>query len=412
MGTVPSWLVKLEAVLIMLFASVRSEILFGLLILLNAFFMCVEIQYQGFDNARSVSYHGRTRSAEDTWPGAAEVFYHVGQLCGYAFLVECVGKICLYRRRFFVATPWNGFDVIVVLAWCGEAWVPEAKGTGSSMLRALRLFRLMRLLRLVRFLKIFGPIHLILRSIQASVLVLFWSLMLLVLVISIIAMAMSQTLTSFIRDDAQDMSARMDVYEGWGSFTRAVISIFEVTLANWGPPCWLLTNHVNENWFLFFLIYKCSVGFAVVQVILSVFIQQTFKVAARDERVMIHEKESASKAYYSNLENLFRFLDTSGDGLLTYDELQDIVNSREVGTWFASVGLELDEITDLFEMLDTGSGTINQDEFIAGVKCLHGNARSVDLFVLKREIARINCLVTQIHEDFAALRGSHPCDGD
>ena len=65
--------------------------------------------------------------------------------------------------------------------------------------------------------------------------------------------------------------------------------MFEITLANWGPPVRRLMNKVDEWWAVFFLAYKLTVGFAVVQVIISTFIQQTFKTASRDEEVMIKE---------------------------------------------------------------------------------------------------------------------------
>merc|ERR1711988_1745515 len=104
------------------------------------------------------------------------------------------------------------------------------------------------------------------------------------------------------------------------------MTMFEITLANWGPHCRLLMNNVDEWWALFFLVYKCSIGFAVVQVITSVFIQQTFKVAARDEEVMIQERNMATNAYLKNLERLFQVLDESGDGMVTLEEFESVLD--------------------------------------------------------------------------------------
>merc|ERR1719277_1066904 len=148
-------------------------------------------------------------------------------------------------------------------------------------------------------------------------------------------MFMSQMLQEFILSRNHDAEIRTLVFESWGTFTRAMVSMFEITLANWGPPCRFLMDHVNEWWAFFFLFYKCSIGFAVVQVITSVFIQQTFKVASRDEEVMITERKTASKAYLKNLENLFRTLDSSGDGVVTRKEFESCLQNKEVGHWFA-----------------------------------------------------------------------------
>merc|ERR1719512_51017 len=129
-------------------------------------------------------------------------------------------------------------------------------------------------------------------------------------------------LESFIKNTNQDDEARVAVFRYWGSFVRSLVSMFEITLANWGPQCWLLMNHVDEAWGIFFILWRCCFGFAVIQVITSVFIQHTFKVASRDDDVMIQEKLMASEAQLKTLEKLFWGIDSSGDGRLSKEELE------------------------------------------------------------------------------------------
>merc|ERR1719414_2931720 len=93
-----------------------------------------------------------------------------------------------------------------------------------------------------------------------------------------------------MRDPGEDEGVRQMIFEKWGSFLRAVTTMFAITLANWAPTCWELMNNVNVLWGIFFIVYKCTMGFCVLQVITSVFIQQTFKVAARDESIMIKRR--------------------------------------------------------------------------------------------------------------------------
>merc|ERR1740121_1598034 len=138
----------------------------------------------------------------------------------------------------------------------------------------------------------------------------------------VVAMVNSSLLESFIRDETKDGQARLAVFKYWGSFVRAYTSMFEITLANWGPQCWLLMNNVHTNWGMFFIFWKCLVGFAVIQVISSVFIQQTFKVAAQDEELMIEERKRASLAFIRHLESLFAELDQSGEGSISREEFQ------------------------------------------------------------------------------------------
>merc|ERR1719382_1383103 len=130
----------------------------------------------------------------------------------------------------------------------------------------------------------------------------------------VVAMLNSALLEGFVRDPTKDGAARKQVFMLWGSFMRSYVSMFEITFANWGPQCWTLMNDVNEMWGVFFIVWRCCFGFAVIQVITSVFIQHTFKVASRDADIMIQEKQKASEAYLRHLDQLFTKLDKSGDG--------------------------------------------------------------------------------------------------
>merc|ERR1712217_618816 len=124
-------------------------------------------------------------------------------------------------------------------------------------------------------------------AIMSTMSVLSWAILLIFLLMMVIAVTNASLLDPFIRDPSQDTDVRRETYMRWGTFYRATISMFEITLANWGPQCWFLVNNVHATWGCFFILWKCCVGFAVVQVIISVFIQHPFKTASRDENIMI-----------------------------------------------------------------------------------------------------------------------------
>mmetsp|Transcript_172792 Transcript_172792/g.553917 ORF Transcript_172792/g.553917 Transcript_172792/m.553917 type:complete len:160 (-) Transcript_172792:150-629(-) len=130
-------------------------------------------------------------------------------------------------------------------------------------------------------------------------------------------------------------------------------------------------------------------GFAVVQVIISVFIQQTFKMASRDEEVMIKERTSAAGAYIRSLERLFNELDESGDGFISWEEFSSVLKNERIKTWFAAMEVDISELPALFEMLDDGDRQIGRDEFITSVKKIKGNSKSMDIPALRSELKRV-----------------------
>merc|ERR1711908_238447 len=91
--------------------------------------------------------------------------------------------------------------------------------------------------------------------------------------------------------DSTDDPARMEVFLFYGTFSRALLSMFEITLGNWMPPCRALVENVNEWYCIFFVLHKLVIGLSVLAVINGVFIQETFKVAGQDDWLMTVQKE-------------------------------------------------------------------------------------------------------------------------
>merc|ERR1712046_20720 len=113
----------------------------------------------------------------------------------------------------------------------------------------------------------------------------------------------------YINDPDVDLERRTEVFMYYGSFGRNMLTMFEVTLGNWMPPCRALVENVGEQFIIFFLIYKLVIGFSVLSVISGVFIQETFKVATQDDRIMMMHKERARKTHALKMRALFDHAD-------------------------------------------------------------------------------------------------------
>merc|ERR1712048_1519168 len=107
-------------------------------------------------------------------------------------------------------------------------------------------------------------------------------------------MIMSQLVFDFIMDDAENLQSRQIVFSYYGTFSRSMITMFEIHLANFAPACRVLVDTVGEEYAYLFLCYRCLAGFAILNVINAVFIQQTMRVAQQDHDVMIDLKQKAA----------------------------------------------------------------------------------------------------------------------
>eukprot|EP00927_Polykrikos_kofoidii_P086583 TRINITY_DN9741_c0_g2_i1.p1 TRINITY_DN9741_c0_g2~~TRINITY_DN9741_c0_g2_i1.p1 ORF type:complete len:684 (-),score=107.48 TRINITY_DN9741_c0_g2_i1:132-2183(-) len=388
------------------FASIFELCIAGV-ISVNLILMAFELQYEGFDIGYYHIGYDKYRPARETWPGGAVFFENAEWIIGAVYALEFIVMLCILRLRFF-RSPWHLFDALVVCAWVTLRLEDTAFFVDPMLLRIARLMRLARILRILRFFAVFDALHLILKSISASMMVLCWSLLLLFLVVMVSSLVVSQLVNNFMRDETRLLQDRFEVFQQWGSFTRSTETMFEITLGNWGPPCRLLQNKVHEAWMVFFVGYKCIIGFAVVQVITSVFIQQTFKVVAQDEEMMINEKKIASERYLKNLENLFQVIDVSEDGHLSHDELVACLSDTTVQAWFEALDINVQEASTLFNLIDNGDGAISRKEFIQGMRGIRGNARSVDIKSLMKEVKIIRRSLKEVKHHQAILQGNEP----
>jgi len=89
------------------------------------------------------------------------------------------------------------------------------------------------------------------------------------------------------------------------------------------------------------------------------------------------------------LERLFSAADTSGDGLVSAAEFQQVLVSSQGQAMFAALELQTAEASQMFELMDDGHGVVSYLEFCQGVLQLKGQARKMDIITIMRDCRRI-----------------------
>jgi len=366
------------------------------LIVINAVMFAFEAQYRGLELASKLGIS--EDSAGALWPGADEAFEIAELIFGIIFTVEVCIKILVDRTEFF-REGWNWLDFVVVVVWVfGKTGT--ALPVNSQILRLGRLLRLLRMLRLVRQMKEFDALFLMTTAIRSSFMVLGWTIILLFVCQMLCALVVQQTLFGFYFDpsNVDTKDDQIKIYWYFGTFTRSLLSLFEMTLANWPPVARLLLENVTEFWVPVCLFHKLTMGFAVVGVINGVLMQETFKVAHMDDTVMVREKQRAMRTHLAKMSLLFDEADTSGDGRLDLEEFKSILDDYEVKIWLAAMDLDVSDVEELFQMLDDGQdGRLSAEELVRGVAKLRGVARAMDL----RKIHQIS---SEVHGGIKQLR--------
>eukprot|EP00913_Durusdinium_trenchii_P019157 g18004.t1 len=146
---------------------------------------------------------------------------------------------------------------------------------------------------------------------------LFWSFCLLTGIQCVAGMVVSALSREFIEDESRDLQ--------------------EILFANWGPPCRVVVENISEWFSLFFLLYRCVLGFAVLNVVNAVFVQQTMKTASSDEELAFKQKERDMAMYTRKVKKLFETMDDTGDGCLNLEEFQKLAQSPKLKFWMSQL---------------------------------------------------------------------------
>ncbi|CAE8719467.1 unnamed protein product [Polarella glacialis] len=260
----------------------------------------------------------------------------------------------------------------------------------------------------VRTLHAFDVLHLIVASLKASTFVLFWSIILLFLIMISLAMVMSFAIEPFVTDAGNDQAVRMMAFTYFGTVSKAFVSMFEITMGNWVPISRFLFDRVDPWYGPAMIVYRCIVGFAIIQVITGVFMHETFKAAAADDSIMITQRKKEMEAHVAKMTLLFAEADTSGDGFLSYAEFQEIVEDPRVKTWLGAMQLDVVDTRQVFDLIETDgshdvAGELSAEDLVRGVSRLKGNARSLDLATALQKLRTMEEKIQQLSDILVSL---------
>ncbi|CAK0900276.1 unnamed protein product [Prorocentrum cordatum] len=381
-----------------LVTNAKFELFFSTMILLNAVVVAFAVQFRGFDVGFELGYRWYERPAVETWPMAESSFEVCDWVFGIAFTVELVLKALGMRQypRAYLTDLWNYFDfAMVVLFYIDALGVTPVK---ARVLRVIRMVRFARLVKLLRATDGFEALYLMVTAMKGSLGALASSCVILVLLQMLVAFLINQVLYTFYFDnESYDLDERQEVFAYFGTFSRSMLSMFEMTLANWPPICRLLQESVNEWFILFCVVHKLTIGFAVIGVINGVLVQETFKVASTDDHLMIFQRERAVRLHKQKMLRLFRAADDTGDGLLDIKEFSSAMGDRDVQMWMASMELDVSDAPRVFSLVDKdGDGVLTPEELARGVASLKGAARSIDLQILRKELESLRTFIPMV----------------
>eukprot|EP00439_Symbiodinium_sp_Y106_P036652 s4886_g4.t1 len=249
-------------------------------------------------------------------------------------------------------------------------------------------------------------LYILTTSLKGSLTVVFWSFILIFVVQMAIGFVLNQFLLGYMENEDLDLAVRLTLFEYFGTTSRTILTMFELSLANWPPVARILQEDVSEWFVIFSICHKLVIGTAVIGVVNGVFMQETFKVAANDDSIMMRQTDLKRQTHEKKISALFEVADTGGEGLLCKADFCEALQNQKLDV---TIGAPI-----MFDLLGGGKPELTVEDLVDGIARLKGTARSVDLSNLmfshrahqdrlEVELKRLSRLVWTLRRDSSSV---------
>eukprot|EP00928_Gymnodinium_smaydae_P089561 TRINITY_DN7350_c0_g4_i1.p1 TRINITY_DN7350_c0_g4~~TRINITY_DN7350_c0_g4_i1.p1 ORF type:complete len:640 (+),score=110.64 TRINITY_DN7350_c0_g4_i1:23-1921(+) len=325
------------------------------------------------------------------------------------FLVELLLRMIAEGCRFVSLhnrhLKWNVLDSVLVFSAVGEeiCRLLAFATVDMSFIRVIRFFRLVRVIRVVRVMRFFKDLRVMIASILMSVKSLCWALLLLFL----LAFMFATFILEFVSGELEILDAEVDreriatLKFYFGSLPITIFSLFKSITSgvDWGDPAQVLVDISPFLGFMFAL-YVAFATLCVMNIIIGIFVENSSVLALKDEQTLVLESVEEKNQWHDEVVKLFYEL--GGDEWIEQTDFEDRIGDFNVQAKIRKLGLEIEPqaMLGLFDVLDFDkSGLLSQQDFVLGLKMLHGHAKSIDIARLLRDNGRIQKELKDIRKD-------------
>lgn len=138
--------------------------------------------------------------------------------------------------------------------------------------------------------KVFSSLRILVSGVIASFVALFWSMVLLSIVMLIAALFLCQIVGESMEDPSADDDRKAWAYRFYGTSSRSTWTVFEFTFSGGWPTCARpLVEGFGAKYAVFFALYISAVTFAMFRIISALFLKDTLRAASLDFDTTIEE---------------------------------------------------------------------------------------------------------------------------
>ncbi|CAK9007187.1 unnamed protein product [Durusdinium trenchii] len=354
------------------------------------------------------------------------------------FCIELLLRYAAVGRRAFWCgedSSWNVFDFVVITVSVADValdymavWLSPSVNAGQlRLVRSIRLARALRGIRIVWLFEYVGALRTLALSIISTSGSLFWTLVILVILVYSFGVVVTQLVVEHCRGLAaeaqQDPNAIPNCAESpgldgldryWSSVPGSMLTLFASISGGLDWESALQPLFKVSSWAVgLVILYIAVTVFAVLNVVIGVFCNTAIENASVDKELASIKQVYTKSNQVHTLQKIFYEIDATGTNEVSIEDLEDAMTRGELSSFLESMGISTDDVWTLCILLDTDqSGTIDLEEFVSGCIQLHGPAKSMQLAKMSYENRVTRRALKQVQQDVhlvkTLLTTTHP----
>jgi len=254
--------------------------------------------------------------------------------------------------------------------------------------------RIVRVVRVIRVLTFFRELRLMIDSIIASLKSFVWCLIVLLVLFFIFGICMTTAVSGYLSsvysgaEPWDDPNVEL-LRAYFGTLDASMLSFF---MAMSGGRDWAefydVLHRLSLAYRMLFVLFVAFAVLAVVNVVTGVFVECAIATSGSDRDTLIKEELTSQARYLEDMRDVFEEMDQDGTDSISLDEFEGHLNDDRVIAYFRTLKLDVSDARTLFMLLDHDrSGSVEIEEFIEGCTRLKGDSRSLDVAVMRFELA-------------------------
>ena len=448
--------------------SASFSFMASLMIMLNMLFIGIDVSLKvqwNLDLLRGVE-----TPVTKEWPlWQQNIMFYLEWLFAIWMSFEFVINMVHCFHNKWIALRWNLFDVILLTT----TWLDVAQATVNlSFLRLGKIYRLVKVMRVgkvfraIRAIKFLHGVRKMLLSVAGSLTSLFWSFLLMTIIMYVVSMVMLQSLEGLLSDEVAagrevylaggrlltespgravlagssvatrklqgslldsppisafyltDEDSQLDaLYKWYGGLGTTMMTLFRTISggAEWAEVADPLNSLPGGTAFTFiWLLYVGFMIFGVLNVLTGVFCDAAMKAANEDKDLVVQEMLAEKDYIVETFKKIFAHSDRDGSGYLDRKEFAEMVSNQKVKDTLMQLGIDSVEAAgDIFTLIDDDeSGYVGVEEFVTGCMRMKGGARGVDVVTMIYEMAKVKArmerstkILAEIFDEVRLMQG-------